>query len=143
MKPFYGLFHVEPYARLYGNAPQPPRGGIFTDVKQIKGDLQMEIVANATDIYKCERRGGRERSGGGDLGGGWRGRGRGCGTSPDVVRSTGEGTSGAPAPTPEPSATPNSPRRCAPSLHASAALSYSLTLLRYHPRHIYPAIPTT
>ena len=103
----------------------------------------MEIVVNATDIHKCKLRGGRERSGGGDLGGGWRGRGRRRGVSPDVVRSTGEGTNGAAAPTPEPSATPNSPHRCAPSLHASAALSSSLTLSRYHPRHIYPATEIT
>ena len=143
MKPFSRLFHVKRSCWVQQYDPQPPTEAIFTDVKQPKGCLQMEIVAYATDIHKCERQGGRERSGGGDLGGGWRGRGRRRGASPDVVRSTGEGTSGAAAPTPEPSATPNSPHRCAPSLLASAALSNSLTLSRYHLRHIYSAILIT
>ena len=142
MKPFSRLFHVEPFRGLARYGLQTPTEAIFTDVKRPKGYLQMEIVANATDIHKCKRQGGRECSGGGDLGGGWRGRGRKRGRSPDVVRSTGEGATGALAPTPEPSATPNSPHRCTPSLLAFASLSYSLMLSRFHPRHIYPAIPT-
>ena len=100
----------------------------------------MEIVANATNIHKCIRQGGRERKQGRKLGGGLRSRGRGCEVSPDVLRSRGEGTNGAPPATAEHPATPKSAPACAPSLPAFASLSCIWILNNSHRRSILPTI---